>query len=48
LHRRCIPGTLQASLASAQAVRKPMGKIAWRDDGSLRVVRAETTLGAAR
>lgn len=39
---------LQIALKSAHEGRKPNGKIAWSDDGSLRVVRAETGLVAAR
>jgi hypothetical protein len=41
-------GQLQGALAAAHAGTRPQGKIAWSDDGSLRVVRAETGLLAAR
>ena len=44
-----VLGKLQIALKSAhQSNKKPIGKIAWSDDGSLRVVRAETGLVAAR
>ena len=43
-----ILGKLQIALKSAREGKKPNGKIAWSDDGSLRVVRAETRLVAAR
>ena len=43
-----VLGRLQIALLSAHEGRKPTGKIAWTDDGSLRVVRAETSLVAAR
>lgn len=41
-------GKLQIALQSAHEGNKPNGKIAWSEDGSLRVVRAETGLVAAR
>lgn len=41
-------GRLQVALAAAHAGGKPEGKIPWQDDGSIRVVRAETGLLAAR
>jgi hypothetical protein len=43
-----VLGRLQRALQAAHAGQKPQGKIAWEDDGSLRVVRAETSLVAAR
>ena len=43
-----VLGKLQIALKSAHEGKKPNGKIAWSDDGSLRVVRAETGLVAAR
>jgi len=43
-----ILGKLQCALKLAHEGRKPNGKIAWSDDGSLRVVQAETSLLAAR
>ena len=41
-------GKLQIALISAHVGNKPDGKIAWSNDGSLRVLRAETGLLAAR
>lgn len=41
-------GKLQIALKAAHDGEKPGGKIAWADDGSLRVLRAETGLVAAR
>lgn len=43
-----ILGKLQIALVSSRQGKPPGGKIAWSDDGSLRVVRAETGLVAAR
>jgi RecB family exonuclease len=43
-----VLGKLQIALQSAHEGKKPNGKIAWSDDGSLRVVRGETGLVAAR
>lgn len=43
-----VLGRLQIALKAAHEGEKPEGKIAWLDDGSLRVVRAETGLVAAR
>ncbi len=43
-----VLGRLQIALKSAHEGKKLYGKIAWKDDGSLRVVRAETGLVAAR
>lgn len=43
-----VLGKLQIALKSAHEGKKPNGKIAWSDDGSLRVVRGETGLVAAR
>lgn len=43
-----VLGRLQIALKAAHKGEKPEGKIAWLDDGSLRVVRAETGLVAAR
>lgn len=43
-----VLGRLQVALKAAHEGEKPEGKIAWLDDGSLRVVRAETGLVAAR
>ncbi len=43
-----VLGKLQAALKAAREGKKPDGKIAWSDDGSLCVVRAETGLVAAR
>lgn len=43
-----VLGKLQIALKSAHEGKKLYGKIAWKDDGSLRVVRAETGLVAAR
>ncbi|MEO6779705.1 MAG: PD-(D/E)XK nuclease family protein [Bradyrhizobium sp.] len=43
-----VLGKLQIALKSAHEGTKPNGKIIWLDDGSLRVVRAETGLVAAR
>jgi RecB family exonuclease len=45
---KTVLGRLQVALKSAHEGKKPNGKIAWSDDGSLRVVRAETCLVAAR
>jgi RecB family exonuclease len=45
---KSVLGKLQIALKSAHEGKKPNGKIAWSDDGSLRVVRAETGLVAAR
>ena len=45
---KTVLGRLQIALKSAHEGKKPNGKIAWSDDGSLRVVRAETCLVAAR
>ena len=45
---KTVLGKLQLALKSAHEGRKPDGKIAWAADGSLRVVRAETDLVAAR
>lgn len=43
-----VLGRLQIALKAAHEGEKPEGKIAWLDDGSLRVVRAETGIVAAR
>jgi hypothetical protein len=43
-----VLGKLQIALKSAHEGKKPTGKIAWSDDGSLRVVRGKTGLVAAR
>ena len=43
-----VLGRLQIALKAAHDGEKPGGKIAWTDDGSLRVLRAETGLVAAR
>ena len=43
-----VLGRLQIALKAAHEGEKPEGKFAWLDDGSLRVVRAETGLVAAR
>jgi len=43
-----VLGRLQIALNAAHEGEKPAGKIAWLDDGSLHVVRAETGLVAAR
>lgn len=43
-----VLGKLQLALKLAHEGKKPNGKIAWSDDGSLRVVRGETSLLAAR
>ncbi len=43
-----VLGRMQIALSAAREGRDPGGKIAWSDDGSLRVVRAETGLVAAR
>lgn len=43
-----VLGKLQIALKAAQEGKRPDGKIAWSDDGGLRVVRAETGLVAAR
>jgi len=40
-------GRLQIALKAAHDGQKPGGKIAWSDDGSLRVLRAETALSRA-
>lgn len=45
---KTLLGKLQIALKSAHEGRKPKEKIAWSDDGSLRVLRAETRLVAAR
>ena len=45
---KTVLGRLQIALKSAHEGTTPNGKIAWVDDGSLRVVRAETDLVAAR
>ena len=45
---KTVLGTLQIALKSAHEGKKTNGKIAWSNDGSLRVVRAETGLVAAR
>ena len=45
---KTVLGRLQIALKSAHEGKKPDGKIAWSDDGSLRIVRAETGLVAAR
>ncbi|OGA36207.1 MAG: hypothetical protein A3G80_02370 [Betaproteobacteria bacterium RIFCSPLOWO2_12_FULL_62_13b] len=41
-------GKLQVALKSAHDGKKPDAKIAWSNDGSVRIVRAETSLVAAR
>ena len=46
--QKTVLGRLQIALKSAHEGKQPLGKIAWTDDGSLRVVRAETGLVAAR
>jgi len=46
--RQTALGQLQIALTSAHEGKQPTGKIVWTDDGSLRVVRAETGLVAAR
>lgn len=46
--QKTVLGRLQVALKSAHEGKQPLGKIAWTDDGSLRVVRAETGLVAAR
>ncbi len=43
-----VLGRLQLALKAARGGKKTDGKIAWSDDGSFRVVRAETGLVAAR
>ena len=43
-----VPGKLQIALKSAHEAKKPNGKIVSSDDGSLRVVRGESGLVAAR
>lgn len=43
-----VLGKLQVALKSAHEGKKPNGKIVWSDDGSLRIVRGETGLVAAR
>lgn len=43
-----VLGRLQIALKAAHEGEKPEGKVAWLDDGSLRVVRAETGIVAAR
>lgn len=43
-----VLGRLQIALKAAHEGERPGGKIAWLDDGSLHVVRAETGLVAAR
>ncbi|MCC7082280.1 MAG: PD-(D/E)XK nuclease family protein [Burkholderiales bacterium] len=43
-----VLGKLQAALASAHTGKEPVARLRWRDDGSVRIVRAETTLAAAR
>lgn len=43
-----VLGKLQRVLKVAHEGKKPNGKVAWSDDGSLRVVCAETSLLAAR
>ena len=45
---KTVLGQLQIALTTAHEGKKPNGKIAWSDDGSLRIVRAETCLVAAR
>ena len=45
---KTVLGRLQIALKSAHEGKRPNGKIAWSDDGSLRVVRAESCLVAAR
>jgi len=45
---KTVLGRLQIALKSAHEGKKPNVKIAWSNDGSLRVVRAETCLVAAR
>ncbi|ULA70111.1 MAG: PDDEXK1 domain-containing protein [Nitrospira sp.] len=46
--QKTVLGRLQIALKSAHEGKQPLRKIAWKDDGSLRVVRAETGLVAAR
>ena len=43
-----VLGRLQIALKAAHDGEKPEGRIAWSDDGTLRVLRAETGLIAAR
>ncbi len=43
-----VLGKLQRALQATHQGQKPHGKIAWENDDSLRVVRAETSLVAAR
>lgn len=45
---KTVLGRLQIALKSVHEGKKSNGKIAWLDDGSLRIVRAETCLVAAR
>ena len=46
--KQTVLGRVQIALNSAREGKRPNGKIPWSDDGSLRVVRAETRLVASR
>ena len=47
-NKQTILGQVQIALNSAREGKRPNGKIPWSDDGSLRVVTAETRLVASR